>query len=183
MKKQILFAHSAGSQDGPGMGSYDLVQWLKEQLGTGYEITFPVIEDPEAPTHEKWEVMLEKELSKFNEEVILIGHSLGGSTLLKYLSENRSDVKIAGLFLVAAPYWGTNGWDFAEFALKNEFLKFLPPIASVHLFHCTDDPFVPVEHLYFYKQDLTNAIVHELEGNSHVFADGLPELVDIIKNL
>lgn len=183
MRNQILFAHSGGSQNGPGMGSYNFVKWLQKQLGAGYEIAYPIIENPDAPTYKMWEVMLQKEFSKFGEEIILIGHSLGGSMLLKYLSENESDVKIVGLLLVATPYWGINGWDLNEFTLKKDFSKFLPSVDSVHLFHCTDDPFVPFEHLNFYKQDLTNATVHELQGNSHAFADGLPELVEIIKNL
>lgn len=183
MKKQILFAHSAGSQDAPGKGSYDFVNWLTKQLGTGYEIAFPIIEDPEAPEYQMWEVMLKNEFSKLDEEVILIGHSLGGSTLLKYLSENDSNVKIGGLLLLATPYWGAPEWEIDEFLLRKDFSKFLPPITSVHLFHCTNDPFVPFEHLKFYKQDLHNAIVHELQGDSHAFADGLPELVEIIKNL
>lgn len=183
MKKQILFAHSGGAQDGPGKGSYDFVKWLQKSLGTGYEITYPIIEDPEAPTYGMWKTMLDIEFSKLDEEIILIGHSLGGSTLLKYLSENESDVKIDGLFLVAAPYWGEKGWNVEEFKLKKDFSKSLPAIASVHLFHCTNDPFVPFEHLKLYQKKLPNAVIHELRGNFHSFADGLQELVETIKNL
>ncbi len=36
--------------------------------------------------------------SKIAEPVILIGHSLGGSILLKYLSEEKPVILIAGLF-------------------------------------------------------------------------------------
>lgn len=186
MKTQILFAHSGGAQDGSGKGSYDFVKWLQKSLGTGYEISYPIIEEPEAPTYEMWKTMLETEFSKSDGEVILIGHSLGGSTLLKYLSENESDITditIDGLFLVATPYWGEHGWDMDEFKLKKDFLKRLPPLSSVHLFHCTNDPFVPFEHLKLYQKNLSSAQIHKLHCNDHSFANGLPKLVEIIKNL
>lgn len=183
MRKQILFAHSGGAQDGPGMGSYDFVKWLQKQLDSRYEIAYPIIEDPEAPTYKMWGVMLEKEFAKFDEEVILIGHSLGGSMLLKYLSERKSNLKVDGLFLIATPYWGSNGWNMDDFKLKRDFSKNLPPISSIHFFHCKNDPFVPFEHLKLYRKNLPNAVVHELSCNSHAFPGGLPELVENIKNL
>lgn len=182
MKKQILFAHSGGEQEGPGNGSHDLVEWLRKSLGEKYEISYPKIEDPEAPTYKMWEAMLETEFSKLDEESILIGHSLGGSMLLKYLSENDSDIKIGGIFLVATPWWGEQGWDMDEFKLKKDFQKLLPAISSVHFFHCMNDPIVPIEHMKLYQGILPNAVVHELNCNSHAFTDGLPELVENIKN-
>lgn len=183
MRKQILFAHSGGTQNGPGMGSYDFVKWLRESLGDQYEISYPIIEDPEAPTFEMWETMLDQQLVQKNHPVMLIGHSLGGSMLLKYLSEQESDFNITGLFLVATPYWGKGGWNVDDFKLKKDSSKHLPSLSELHFFHCSNDPIVPFEHLNSYKQDFPNAMVHELQCNSHVFADGLPELVEIIKNL
>lgn len=183
MKKQILFAHSGGAQGSPGKGSYDFVKWLQKSLGTGYEIAYPIIEDPEAPTYNMWKTVFDEEFSALYGKIILIGHSLGGSLLLKYLSENESDIRIDGLLLVAAPYWGKYGWDMEEFILRKDFSKFLPPIASVHLFHCTNDPVIPFEHLKLYQGNLANAVAHELRCNSHAFADGLPELVATIKKI
>jgi hypothetical protein len=43
---------------------------------------------------------------------ILIGHSLGGSFLLKYVSEEKIGKTIAGIFLIATPYWGGAGWQY-----------------------------------------------------------------------
>lgn len=183
MKKQVLFAHSGGAQGSPGSGSHDFVKWLQKTLGGRYEILYPIIEDPGAPSWKMWNVMLDKEFSELDKEYTLIGHSLGGSMLLKYLSEIKSDFKINGLFLVATPYWGKGGWNVEEFKLKKDFSKSLPAITSVHLFHCKSDPVVPVVHLKLYQKKLPNAVAHELNCNSHAFADGLPELVETIKNL
>src|SRR4030095_6807071 len=106
--KKILFAHSAGPQYGPGKGSYDLVKYLKSKLSDEFKILFPIIEKPISPTYEKYRKMFGSTFAIITEPVILIGHSLGGSTLLKYLSEERPDISISALFLVATPHWQSN---------------------------------------------------------------------------
>jgi hypothetical protein len=56
-KKQIFFAHSGGAQ-GHGKGRYDLVDYLRTQLGNKFNIQYPIIENPEAPTYAMWKTML-----------------------------------------------------------------------------------------------------------------------------
>lgn len=180
MKKQILLAHSGDAQGAPGEGSYDLVHWLREEIGDIYEIKFPLIEDPEAPSYEMWENMLDKAFPKLTNGSILIGHSLGGSMLLKYLSENHVDCRIEGLFLVASPYWGQENWEVDEFRLKESFTSDLPSIARIHLFHCKNDPIVPFEHMKLYKSVLLRAEIHALNCDDHAFANGLPELLEYL---
>src|SRR5690606_23113232 len=91
--KRILFAYSAGSQDGSGEGSFDLVSTLKTELSDEYNIQYPIIDDPDAPTYQAWK-KLDSVFEKNMEPLILIGHSLGGSVLLKYLSEEEVDISI-----------------------------------------------------------------------------------------
>jgi uncharacterized protein len=181
MNKQIFFAHSGGPQGKPGRGSYDFVHRLREEFEPEYTIHDPVIEDPDAPTYEMWQEMFDREFPKLTNPVFLIGHSLGGSTLLKYLSEEACGLQIAGLFLVAPPYWGKGGWEAEDFALKDDFSKTLPAIPGIHLYHCLMDPVVPVEHANFYQKLIPNASIHKLNGNDHAFSDGLPVLVEHIK--
>jgi predicted alpha/beta hydrolase family esterase len=65
-----------------------------------------------------WIVQLEKELSTLDGELILIGHSLGGSVLLKYLSEEDCHQSISGLYMIATPYWDKYGdWQNNEYTL------------------------------------------------------------------
>ncbi len=183
MNKQIFFAHSGGPQGKPGRGSYDFVQRLREELEPEYTIHDPVIEDPDSPTYEMWETMLDRELCGINGHVILIGHSLGGSVLAKYLSEKACRFQTAGLFLVAAPWWSLDGWIAEEFALDAGSQKQQSPIPMVRIYHCTHDPVVPFAHAKIYKMIYPEAFLHELSGTDHVFADGLPLLVEHIKSL
>jgi predicted alpha/beta hydrolase family esterase len=183
MQKQILFAHSAGPQGAPGEGSYDLVIYLKETLGERYHILDPLIEDPEAPTYEMWKTMFKEQFTAVMQPVILIGHSLGGSMLLKYLSEEQPEIRISGLFLIAIPQWSKEGWDVASFALNENFEATLPPLGPVFFYQGTLDPIVPLNHLSFYKEHFKNALFWEAEVSDHAFAKGLPQLVDDIKKL
>lgn len=183
MKKQIFFAHSGGPQGSPGRGSYDFVQWLRHNLGEEYHVHAPVIKEPDAPTYEMWKDMFDRELTGLQGRVFLIGHSLGGSTLLKYLSEESLDVNIAGLFLAAPPFWGSSGWDAEEFALLSDFSEHMPAIPELHLYHCLHDPVVPVDHMTFYQNLLPGAFIHKLNGSDHAFSDGLPLLLEHITSV
>jgi uncharacterized protein len=183
MSKQIFFAHSGGAQGSPGQGSYDLVEWLQESLDKEYEIRCPIIEDPEAPTYAMWKSMFNQELASLMGENLLIGHSLGGSMLLKFLSEEKTSLQIKGLFLVSVPFWGKDGWKVDDFSLRNNFQMHLPELPIIHLYHCLDDPIVPCEHMAYYKKEFPNAVVHELSGNDHAFTKGLPKIAKNIKNL
>lgn len=181
--KKILFAHSGGRQSGPGEGSFDLVAYLKKELSPEYEVHFPIIENPEAPTYKMWAHLFAAEFKAINEPVILIGHSLGASMLVKYLSEESPAIEISALFLVATPLWDKNGWDIEEFALQENFELQLRHIENVFLYQCKEDDIVPFEHLNFYIKAFPHATVRALDGTDHVFADGLPELVEDIKSL
>ncbi|MXV50121.1 serine hydrolase family protein [Pedobacter sp. HMF7647] len=179
-KTKVFFAHSGGPQYGPGKGSYDLVNYLKSKLPEGFQVLFPVIEKPNSPTYGRFKEMYKSIFAKINEPVILIGHSLGGSTLLKYLSEEKPGVAVLGLFLVSTPYWKSN---MKEFQLKENFQVSLKGISKVFLYHSTNDTVVPVEHLEFYENAFQTAVVRKLQGAEHTFSNGLPELVSDIKSL
>jgi predicted alpha/beta hydrolase family esterase len=178
--KQILFAHSAGPQYGKGKGSYDLVHALRTKLHPECKILFPKIEKPNSPTYAKYKDLFASAFANITEPVILIGHSLGGSTLLKYLSEERPDISIAGLFLVSVPHWTSN---MKEFELKKNFQSAIKPVPPVYLYHSKNDPVVPFKHMAFYADAFKSAVTRELRGREHVFEKGLPPLASDIRAL
>ena len=181
--KQVLFAHSGGGQGSAGQGSFDLVNALKSELSNEYEIHYPIIDNPEAPTYEMWKKMFDSEFKKINQSIILVGHSLGGSVLLKYLSEEQPHISILGLFLVAIPHWGESDWDVDDFILKENFEESLVHIPKIYLYHCKHDEVVPFQHLPFYENTFKTSTVRKLNGKDHSFSKGLPELVSDIKML
>jgi predicted alpha/beta hydrolase family esterase len=182
MRKQVLFIHSGGSQ-GIHEGSNDLVTYLRAMLGAEYDVLYPKMPDPESPEYETWKTLLAKEIALLQGELILIGHSLGGSVLLKYLSEEPCSDVIAGLFLIAAPFWGKKNWQVDEYALQEDFSSRLPGVSRIFLYHSLNDEVVPVSHLRFYAEKLPNATVRESGNRRHLFSKGLPQLIEDIKNL
>lgn len=181
-KKQVLFVHCGGTQ-GLHEGSSDLVAWLQLMLGPAYDVLYPKMPEPDQPTYETWKQTVKEELTKLENGVILIGHSLGGSVLLKYLSEEKISQKVDGLFMIGSPYWGRKNWQVDEYVLKRGFASSLPAIPEIFLYHSRKDSVVPFKHLSYYVEKLPRVTVRALEGSEHLFSRGLPEMAFDIKGL
>src|SRR6185436_5936147 len=105
MKKYVLFIHGGG-----GEGAYEedgiLAASLQNALGAAYEVRYPKMPLEESAEYADWKAQIAIEWSALDDEVILVAHSVGGSILLKYLTEEQVERPIAGLFLLATPYFG-----------------------------------------------------------------------------
>ncbi|MGX5816687.1 alpha/beta fold hydrolase [Chitinophaga lutea] len=174
-KKQILFVHSGGPQ-GPAQGSSPLLGYLQDAL-VDCRLIHPSLPDPDQPEYASWQSVLHGALSVVDHGVVLIGHSLGGSVLLKYLSEERKLPRIGGICLIGTPYWGMPGWEVDEYMLADDFARKLPPIPRTYLYHSRNDEVVPVEHMRRYRREMPHALARELEEGGHLFVHGLPQLV------
>jgi predicted alpha/beta hydrolase family esterase len=109
-QRQILFVQGGGA--GAHEEDRALVDALRRALPSGYAIHYPRMPREEDPDYEIWKPHLEQKLTGLLPDALIIGHSLGGSFLLKCFSEKKIDVEIGGLFLVATPYWGGDGWRY-----------------------------------------------------------------------
>jgi predicted alpha/beta hydrolase family esterase len=181
MRKHILFIQGAGNMHKP-LGSGKLIAYLKEELGSDYEVLAPDMPDPDHPRYLAWRNQIEHELDKLATNCLLIGHSLGGSMLLKYLAEGSYQKPIAGMFLIAVPYWGKQDWEL-EYAVPEDFASHLPPIRQLFLYHSRSDEDIPFSSLQRYQEQLPQATVRVLDGKEHSFTGGLPLLAQDIKNL
>ena len=180
--KEVLFVHSAGPQ-GHNEGSDYLLNYLIDALGPEYRVSHPDMPDPENPHYVDWKTTIRSELAERGNELILVGHSLGASVLLKYLSEEKLHQRVMGLFLVGAVYWGKKDWVVREYILNRNFSSKLSTIPRIFLYHSRDDEVVPVTHARYYAEEIPGAIVREFAHRGHLFGKGLPELVEDIKGL
>ena len=174
MRKRVLFIH------GGGEGAYEedrkLALSLQDALGTAYDVQVPKMPNEDRPVYEAWRERITKELDALEGEVILVGHSLGASVLLKYLSEGEVEKHVVGVFLVATPYWGVEDWEVDEYALPEDFASKLPKEITVFLYHSRDDEVVPFAHATLYAEKLSRATVREFDGRGHQFDDDLSEV-------
>ena len=181
MRKRVLFIHGGG--DGAYEEDRKLAASLQDVLGDAYDVLCPKMPDEDRPAYEAWKGRIAKELEALEGEVILVGHSLGGSILLKYLSEEEVEKPPAGVFLVATPYWGVEDWEVGEYALREDFASKLPKETTVFLYHSRDDEVVPFAHAALYAEKLPRAAVREFDGRGHQFDDDLSEVARDIGRL
>jgi uncharacterized protein len=179
---QILFVPSAGPQT-DDQGSSGLIRYLKSSLGKNSDLVCPEMPEPENPMYFKWKKVLEKEMTSGVAPIVLVGHSFGGSVLLKYISEEKFSREITGLFLVAVPFWGQTGWEIDEFLLKPDFELYINRIPDIYIYHSCEDQWVPFVHLVHYSRVLLNAKIRVLQGKDHEFFKGLPQLTEDLINL
>jgi uncharacterized protein len=172
MSKQVLFIHGGG--DGGYKPDEKLVASLRKALGTLYKVHYPEMSTEELPHFGSgWVKQIGEELSSLKGEVILAGHSLGASMLLKYLSEIKIDHNIAGVFLVAPPFWSGNEDWVQPLKLQEDFSDKLPKDIPTFFYQCKDDDVVPFDHFTFYKQKLPWAVFREVDTGGHQFDNDL----------
>ncbi len=181
MTKHILFIHGGG-----GEGAYQedgiLVASLQNALGATYAVRYPKMPLEETAEYTDWKTKIEMELSALGNEVILIAHSVGGSILLKYLTEEQVKNPIAELFLLATPYFGGDEtWTDAQMNLPQDFAALLPAIPRIFLYHSRDDEVVPFAHLALYAAKLPQAIIREFDRRGHQFGNDLTEVAEDIR--
>jgi predicted alpha/beta hydrolase family esterase len=102
--------------------------------------------------------------------------------LAKYLSENLIGKNIKSVILVAAPYKDTVLEKLLDFSLPESIQKFNEQIDKIVLIQSKDDSVVPIEHVYLFKKQLSNAEIILFENNGHFKQEHFPELVNLIKS-
>ncbi|MBD3208278.1 MAG: hypothetical protein GF370_02410, partial [Candidatus Nealsonbacteria bacterium] len=78
--------------------------YLGENLGNNFEIIRPRMPLQDNAKYSDWKIHFERHIPYFKNNIILIGNSLGGIFLAKYLSENRFPKKILSIYLVCPPF-------------------------------------------------------------------------------
>ena len=157
---------------------------LQTKLGNRYDVVAPRMPNSMNAKYLEWKIWFDKHISHLNREVILIGHSLGGIFLAKYLSENRFPKKIRGLFLVAPPYESHNPkTPLADFIMPKNVKRLEAISDKVYLYHSTDDKMVPTPEFSPFLKVLPNAKFRIFKNRGHFIGATFPELVRDIKVL
>jgi serine hydrolase len=165
VKKDVLFIQGGGEKGHEADAK--LAASLQQTLGKAYNVHYPSMQTNEAKSDFGWPEQIGKEVSNINSEVIFVGHSLGASMLLKFLSENEIKNKIAGIFLISTPFWsGDEAWA-KGLKLKEDFANNQPRHIPIFLYHSRDDEEIPFDHLALYRKKLPYATVHEITSGGH----------------
>ena len=153
--------------------------WIAEQL-PDHDVLLPSMPNKQNAKYEEWSLYFSKIVPFLEPSAILVGHSLGGIFLAKYLSEHPPVEPYAKLILLATPYSDETNESLDGFTIDSA--KNLPNVArEIHLMHSEDDPVVPVAELEHYAADIPTAIVHRFIDKHHFIGSTFPELLELIK--
>lgn len=181
MAKTIIFLHGGGSKE-DYEADQKLVDSLKVHLGSAYSIRYPFLPDDGTPDMGRRE-QITKHIADSEDGVIMVAHSLGASMLLACLSEFKVKRKIAGIFLIATPFWeGNEDW-VLPFKLHPDFVKKLDQKVPLFFYHCLDDVEVPVVQLSVYRRLLPWAKFRQIPVGGHQFNDDLSIVAGDVRSI
>ena len=203
MKKQVVFIGG-----GDSYGNYDdyikalkdaplrnplggkSVRWtdtLGVDLGSDYELYMIPMPNTDNAVYAEWKIWFEKYFEYFHDGAVLVGWSLGGMFMAKYLIEEKTPFSIDALFLLGAPcgvHDDGSGNDCKSFQFDSSRLGLIADkVPHVSILHSKDDFVVPYEHALEYKKSLHDAQLVTFEDKTHFLVEELPEIMEMIKSL
>ncbi len=157
--------------------------WLQRNLGAVVDVYNPTMPNAANARYAEWKIWFEKILKLMNNDVILIGHSLGGIFLTKYLSENQVDKRIRATFLVAAPFVVLEDYELSDFILPRDLELLRKQGGNIFLYHSKDDVVVPYSNVESYQQALPEATIRSFSDRGHFNDDRFVEIEDDIRSV
>lgn len=155
---------------------------LQEDLGDDFQVLAPRMPNGTNANYDEWAIWFGRIADVVDDNVILVGHSMGGIFLVKYLSEHDFPKKIRATLLVAAPYEDETNEALAGFKITGGLEKFAGQGGDIIFYHGTDD-IVPLSELERYKKSVPKAKTYELSAQDHFVRETFPEIVATIKSL
>lgn len=183
MNKRAVIVH--GWEANP---SSDFFPWLKKELESrGYQVDVPTMPETDNPVIKDWVGHLSKVIGTPNEDIILIGHSIGAQAILRYL-ENLPAKQSVGLVVCIAGWFTLKNITDEDLAIIKPWVE--TPIDCEKVLLHTDrivaifsdnDPVVPLENKDLFENKLFADTVIE-SGKGHFNeSDGVIELPEIFK--
>jgi len=158
--------------------------YLKNNLGKNFQIIKPRMPFQDNAKYEEWKIHFERHFPQLKNNIILIGNSLGGIFLAKYLSENKFPKRIISTYLICPPFDNTTpGYDLVGgFKLKSDLSLIEKNSKNLNLLFSKDDDVVPISQAEKYRKKLKNAnIIIYKSKNGHFKIQKFPEMIRMIK--
>jgi predicted alpha/beta hydrolase family esterase len=158
--------------------------YLDNRLGSCFHVIRPRMPRQDGATYNEWAIHFERFFPYLKNNIILIGESLGGIFLAKYLSEHKFPKKILTIYLVCPPFDDTLTTETLSggFKLKSNLSLLEKNCKKLTLIFSKNDDVVPVSHAQKYAIKLKNAnifVYKHIKG--HFQISKFPEIVKMIK--
>lgn len=184
MKKVYMIHGFNGSPD------RNWFPWLAKELAKqNIESCVLSMPTPRYPIKDEWIENIKKNIGTPNEDVFLIGHSLGASTILRYLETLSKDEKIGGAVLVSGAIKYVQG-PGDRYDLLNKFLdqpfdfeKIKSVCKKFIVIHGIDDPIVEFSNAEEISERLSCELIFIPNGGHLNDKAGFTELQEVLDSL
>lgn len=159
--------------------------WLAERLEPQFQVILPRMPRQENARYHEWKIWFERYLEQMSGPIMLIGSSLGGIFLAKYLAENKIKKKLIALYLVCPPYdHRILGEDLVGgFRLPGDLSLLSKSCPRIRFFFSQDDEIVSLYHATQYARRLPDAAMFVFnDKNGHFRISEFPELEQMIRH-
>ncbi len=159
--------------------------YLDKSLGKQLQIIRPRMPLQDNAKYVDWKIHFERHIPLLKNNIILLGSSLGGIFLAKYLSENKFPKKILAVYLICPPFDNSLGHEdlVGGFKLKADLSLLEKNCANTTLMFSKNDLVVPISHAKKYQTRLKKSkIIIYKHVKGHFEITRFPELIKMIKN-
>ncbi|NQV00381.1 MAG: alpha/beta hydrolase [Parcubacteria group bacterium] len=143
MKTVFMFHGTAGYPE------ENWFPWLKEKLEVlGYNVIIPQFPTPENQSPESWFEVFNEHREFYNTDTILIGHSLGGTFLLRVLEKYNIKIKAAHFVAASIGVMPIKNYETDKPFIIDSFDwdKIRNRAERFSVFHSDDDPYVSLDN-------------------------------------
>ena len=185
MAKRVIIVHGWGGNPGEGW-----FPWAKQELEKrGFVVTIPAMPNPETPTIEAWVRHVGATVGTPDEELHLVGHSIGCQTILRYLQTLAPGLRIGRVVLIAGWFDLDNLETDEEKLIAKpwirtpiDFVKVQQHVKSITAILSDNDPFgFFAANRAVFAQQLGAKIIVE-HGKGHLTGgDGVAQLPSVLQ--
>ena len=164
MKKRVFIIHGWG-----GTPDSNWFPWLKDELEKhNFEVTVPQMPNTDFPKQNEWLAYMQEVIGNADKNTFLVGHSLGGIAILRYLEALGEKQNIGGAILVAG-FSESVGISETSTFFENpvDYKKVLTACKNFIAINSDDDPYVPIQKGEILRDEL-NAKFIVLHNASHI---------------
>lgn len=182
--KKVCIIHGFGGTPNGGWRSWLMTELDKEDV---YAVSLPM-PDPETPRCSEWVKEIDRyvEMNK-EDEIYLVGHSLGATTILRYLESTESTTILPTIILVSGPCESLNREELENFLDRPfDFQTIKSKAKGFVIIHGDNDDRVPLSHGEKLSKELDSELIVIKNGGHLNGRSGwktLPQCLEVLHKI
>lgn len=181
--KKVFIIHGFNGEPNGGWRPWLMGELAKHDI---YACALPM-PSPGSPIKEEWVKMISQVVEKPNEEIFLVGHSLGVPAILRYFETLPLSAKIGGAVLVSGPLnlIERNGYENVNKFLEDgfNFNHIRSVCKNFVVIHRDNDKAVPFSEGEFFAKEFNCDLISIPNGGHLNGSQGWRELPQLLESL